>query len=396
LIIGGSRADRLLAADRWEHSGSFRPSSRVVLDPASLPELRPTRAAFPVAEPRLFRVDDLEVAFSFDTSSALRLIVTQSTYTMQKWIDLIGPADRILATADRELLSRNAPEVFTRRGPWRFFDIMEAPTTPITADMHDGQAPSPFQMLDSSVSSVVKLLALASACRERNDFEGARSALEKAAALAPDWEAVHYEAGKFWLASDDMERARNHFQRAADLMPTFSSAFSNLGATLGELDRPEEAVVAFSKALEHDPEGFTILNNIGVVNRELGRLEESERALARVIEWAPGFAFGHYNLGHTRFLRGDYSGALKAYEEGQRCDPDKNRRQGCRLALVRFALDDVDGAERDLWRFADQAPPDQREDLLLEAYEIAEALMQAHPELTARRRFVDRIAAELA
>jgi len=398
LIVGGTRADRLLAADRWEHSGSFRTSSRAVLDPASLPELRPRRAAFPVAEPRLFRIDDLEAAFSFDTSSTLRLIVTQSTYTMQKWIDVLGPADRVVATADRELLSRNAPEVFTRRGPWRFFDITEASTTPFTANTEQGQAPPAFQLSNSSVSpvsSVVKLLAHASACRERNDFEGARSALEKAATLSPDWEAVHYEAGKFWLASDDLERARDHFQRAADLMPTFSAAFSNLGATLGELDRPEEAVVAFAKALEHDPESFTILNNIGVVNRELGRLEESERALVRVTELAPSFVFGHYNLGHTRFLRGDYRGALNAYEEGQRRDPDRNRRQGCRLALVRFALDDVDGAERDLWRFADQAPPDEREDLLLEAYEIAQALMQAHPELASRRGFVDRIAAEL-
>jgi tetratricopeptide (TPR) repeat protein len=192
-----------------------------------------------------------------------------------------------------------------------------------------------------------------------------------------------------------MERARAAFQQAADLMPTFSAAFSNLGATLGELDQPHAAVAAFSRALEHDPESFTILNNVGVVNRDLGRLDESERALARVTAIAPGFVFGHYNLGHTRFLRGDYEGARRAYEEGQRRDPEKNRRQGCRLAMVRFALDDIDGAERDLWRFADQAPADERQDLLLEAYEIAQALVRAHPNLTARQALIDRIASEL-
>jgi tetratricopeptide (TPR) repeat protein len=104
------------------------------------------------------------------------------------------------------------------------------------------------------VSSVVELLRQANACRDRGDRAGARQALDEAIALAPDWEAVHYEDGKFWLASDDMERARDGFQRAADLMPTFSAAFSNLGATLGELDEPERAVAAFSKALESDPE----------------------------------------------------------------------------------------------------------------------------------------------
>ena len=340
-------------------------------------------------------MDDLEAAFEFDPSASLRLIVTQSTYLLQKWIDILGDGDRIVATADREPLKHNAPEAFNRRGPWRFFEVKEIRTTEDTEDPEQFQTfPTP-QPVDASVLSVVDLLKTASACRERNDATGAATALERALHLAPDWEAVHYEAGKLWLACDDMQRARDAFQRAADLMPTFAAAFSNLGATLGELDQPEAAVAAFSTALLHDPESFTILNNIGVVNREIGRLDESERALVRVTEIAPAFVFGHYNLGHTRFLRGDYAGALGAYEEGQRRDPEKNRRQGCRLALVRFALGDLDGAERELWRFADQAPPDEREDLLLEAYEIAQALVRAHPALGSMQHFVDRIAAEL-
>ena len=111
---------------------------------------------------------------------------------------------------------------------------------------------------------------------------------------------------------------------------------------------------------------------------------------------APAFVFGYYNLGHTRFLRGDYAGALQAYEDGQRRDPEKNRRRGCRLALVRSASGDFDGAERDLRRFAHQAPQDEREDLLLEAYEIAQALIRTHPSLTSMQRFIDRITAELS
>src|SRR5262245_41080797 len=399
LLVGGSRADRLRAATDWEHTSGFRPASRLILDPATLQTIRPARSILPIAKPRLVRVDHLETAFAFDATSSLWLIVTQSTYVMQKWIDVLSDGDRIVATADRERLTQNAPEAFTSRGPWRFFGIIEVPERNLTGPAPEAGQSSDFfansPAIDPSVANVVDLLSQASDCRERGDATGAKEALDEALQLAPDWEAVHYEAGKFWLACDEMERARDGFQRAAGLMPTFSAAFSNLGATLGELDQPEAAVAAFSHALEHDPESFTILNNIGVVNRELGRLEESERALTRVTELAPGFVFGHYNLGHTRFLRGDYTGALKAYEEGQHRDPDKNRRQGCRLALVRFALDDVDGAERDLWKFVDQAPPDEREDLLLEAYEIAQALMHAHPELTSRRRFVDRIAAEL-
>jgi tetratricopeptide (TPR) repeat protein len=179
-------------------------------------------------------------------------------------------------------------------------------------------------------------------------------------------------------------------------MPSFSAAFSNLGATLGELGEPAAALAAFRQALAHDPLSFTILNNIGVVSRELGRLDESEAAFRRVIAINPQFVFGHYNLGHTLFLAGRYRDALHAYEEGQRRDPQQNRRQGCRLAVVRFAIGDTAGAERDLWRWADAAPADEREDLLLEAYEIAQALVTQQPALAAQRPFLDRIGAEIA
>ncbi|HEX7794788.1 MAG TPA: tetratricopeptide repeat protein [Vicinamibacterales bacterium] len=324
------------------------------------------------------------------------MIVTQSTYLLQKWIDVLSERDRIVATADRDELMHDAPEAFSRRGPWRLFEIVELSTAEDAEDAEQGQSLTVLRPSDASVLSVVELLRRASNSRERNDSAGAQQALNEALQLAPDWEAVHYESGKFWLASDDMERARDAFQHAADLMPTFSAAFSNLGAVLGELDQPEAAIAAFSQAFLHDPESFTILNNIGVVNREIGRLDESEQALLRVTAMAPAFVFGHYNLGHTRFLRGDYAGALRAYEEGQRRDPERNRRQGCRLALVRFASGDLEGAERDLWSFADQAPRDEREDLLLEAYEIAQALIRTHPSLTSMRRFIDRITAELS
>ncbi len=225
----------------------------------------------------------------------------------------------------------------------------------------------------------------------------AQDAMNQAAsALAPEWEAVPYERGKLWLAYDDMERARDEFRRATDLMPTFSAAFSNLGATLGELDDTEGALAAFEHALAHDSGNFTILNNVGVVSRELGRFDESEAALRRVTALAPEFVFGHYNLGHTLFLAGAYRESLAAYEAGRRRDPEKNRHQGCRLAMARFAAGDAAGAEAEFWREANPAPRGERADLLLEAYEIVAALFAAHPALGVHRPFLDRLGAEIA
>ena len=421
LLLGGAARDRRRAA-RLQVPDTHTP---FVLDARTLPFTRPAAIALPPS-PRALVIDDLELAFPDAQAGGTRLVLTQSSYLLQQWVDRLDEGDRIVATGDRAALMRCAPEALQGRGPWQYFRLidvdrgsgLEAAGSEDAQPLASPQPPAPgpiaailatafcstrpTERLDLCRDAVtrepdaaVAQIALASACRETRDGDAARAALDRAAALAPDWEAIAYESGKLWLVYDDLPRARDAFQRAADLMPTFSAAFSNLGATLGELDEPAAALRAFRQALAHDPLSFTILNNIGVVSRELGRLDESEAALRQVIAINPAFVFGYYNLGHTLFLAGRYDAALAAYDEGQRRDPQHNRRQGCRLALVRFANGDAAGAERDLWRFVDGAPAGEREDLLLEAYEIAHAVLTRHPALAPHRPFLDRIGAEI-
>ena len=45
--------------------------------------------------------------------------------------------------------------------------------------------------------------------------------------------------------------------------------------------------------------------------------------------------------------------------------------------------------------FVSAAPPDERQDLLLEAYEVTHALLTRHPALEPQRPFLDRIGAEI-
>jgi tetratricopeptide (TPR) repeat protein len=418
LILGGSPDDRIRAA-RANIPASHTP---LALDARALPFLRAEDVSIPPA-PRVILIDDVHLAFPDAQTGGTRLVLTQSTYLLQTWVDRLDEGDRIVATADRAALEPCAPEFMQARGCWSAFEVrdLELEASPSS----DGGVPnaSPRSTIPSPIAtllgrafsareaterlrlcreaialepaSAVAHLALASACRENRDGGAARDALERAAALEPEWEAVAYESGKLYLVNDDMAKAREAFQRAADLMPSFSAACSNLGATLGELDEPAAALRAFRQALAHDPRSFTILNNIGVVSRELGRLDESEAALRQVIALNPAFVFGHYNLGHTLFLEERYADAVGAYEEGQRRDPQRNRRQACRLAVVRFAGGDPAGAERDLWHCVNAALPSEREDLLLEAYEVARALLTRHPELEPHRPFLDRIGAEI-
>jgi len=428
LILGGSRDDRRGAA-----FGRVPASHTVVIvDSRTLPFTPPRDVDLPPS-PRVVLVPDIERAFPNAQAGGTHLVLTQSTYLVQTWIDRLASGDRIVTTADRAALGRDAPEALRGRGPWRGFEMVDVDDISAVDDLSTTEDTEEGSRQDltsvSPVSSAVNLLAraytladpaervrlcleavtldrksavaqiaLASAWRETQDASAAREALDRAAALAPDWAAVHYESGKLWLALDDLPRARDGFERAADLMPAFSAACSNLGATLGELGETGAALAAFERAQAHDPDSYTNLNNIGVVSREIGRLDRSEAALRRVVELAPGFVFGHYNLGHTLFLEGKYADALHAYEEGQRLDPEKNRRQGCRLAIVRLANGDISGAERDLRHVSEAAAPEEREDLLLDAYEIAHALQTLQPGLAgdaAYRDFLDRLGSQI-
>ena len=414
LVVGASADDRLGVA------GVHVPATHHAfhVDTRTLPFVRAGSLSLPPA-PRALLLPDVHLAFPDAQTGGTRLVLTQSTYLLQKWIDRLDEGDVIVATADRAALEQCAAEFRHARGPWRAFEIVDggseleargfepSPQSPAPSPIANllaraFAASDPIERLRLCREAVardpaceVSCLALASTLRENRDGGGAREALDRAATLAPDWEAIHYESGKLSLVFDDLQRARDAFQRAADLMPSFSAAYTNLGATLGELDEPAAALKAFRQALAHDPNSFTILNNIGVVCRELGRLDESDAALRRVIAINPGFVFGHYNLGHTLFLAGRYREALGAYEEGRRRDPQENRRQGCRLAVVRFASGDAAGAERDLWRCVAGAAPEEREDLLLEAYEVAHAVLTRHPELEPHRPFLERISAEI-
>ena len=62
---------------------------------------------------------------------------------------------------------------------------------------------------------------------------------------------------------------------------------------------------------------------------------------------------------------------------------------------MRFGNGDAAGAARDLWRCVDEAAADERQDLLLEAYEIAHSLVAQHPALAVHESFLRRIEAEL-
>src|SRR5436190_16521863 len=82
----------------------------VRLDARTLPFMRVDAIVLP-PPPRTVVIDGISAAFPDCQQSGTRLVLTQSTYLMQKWVDRLDEGDRIIATADREALQRCAPEI---------------------------------------------------------------------------------------------------------------------------------------------------------------------------------------------------------------------------------------------------------------------------------------------
>jgi tetratricopeptide (TPR) repeat protein len=349
----------------------------------------------PTPPPRI-RLLGLHRAFPAGQTSGTRLVLTQATYQLQRWLDWLEANPNVVVLGDYSGASAaQAREAFAQRGPWARIAVETVPTQ-IADAARDADAFDPFAPLRVAFehgtaedrwrhsrrlcydypSHPALHLAHASACMELLRLDEAHVAIEHAMALTPDWEAVHFELGKLWLRSEETERAATAFAEAGRLMPSFSAAFSNLGAAFGELERHEEALEALKQALRFDPFGHAILNNIGAAARDLGRLDEAESAFRLAISHAPRFVFAHYNLGHTCFLQGRFADARDAYEAGLAADPQPGARQRCRAGLAHAAAGDAAAAAAYFEQALEASDGDTRAELVNETAAVLEALTQ--------------------
>lgn len=410
LVVGGTRSDRERtvlglaagldadAALEVDTSASLWPFERA---PGSLAAAASGSAAAGGPRTRVVWVRDLARAFPAGQHGGTRLILTQSSYHVQRWLDWLRgrPGTYVVAEAGRSALERGAPEAFARRGPWSRIALVDAAAPHDAASaaprqlpeaatvdapgLHDAfEQPDPLLRLERSAAAAALaptnpalLLALASAQMEVGAVEDALDTNDRALALAPDWEAVHFERGKIWLRIDDAGRAAEAFAAAADLMPALAAAASNLGAALAELDRPDDALAALRRALVHDPYAHTTINNIGVVLRDRGQLEQAEAAFRQAIALAPRFVFGRYNLAHTLFLERRFADAVGTYERAFDLDAQQSPRQRCRLALALAASGRPDEAIDTMHQAVVRLGEPAAAEALSEADETLEALL---------------------
>jgi predicted TPR repeat methyltransferase len=106
-----------------------------------------------------------------------------------------------------------------------------------------------------------------------------------------------------------IRRSRIPRSSAADLQPVLATATE--AHQRGDLEAAERG---YLEALRYEPASGAVWNALGTVLMDGSRLEEAEQAFEKATCSQTIHAPALYNLGRLRQLRGDFHGALSAYE----------------------------------------------------------------------------------
>lgn len=87
----------------------------------------------------------------------------------------------------------------------------------------------------------------------------------------------------------------------------------------GQLEQALEAYEAITAA---EPSNAWAYSRVGAIMAQWERVDEAEAALSRAIELDRKLAQAHSNLGNIYYVRGDYEGALRKYQDAIAINPD--------------------------------------------------------------------------
>lgn len=145
---------------------------------------------------------------------------------------------------------------------------------------------------------------------------------EAAVGLAPDESLPHYALAHVRYDRNDFSGAREALDEAIRLDPDDPNQSALLAQLFAHDARWEQALAAAEEGLAIDPEHTGCTNLRVLALRQLGRTAEAASALGRALERAPENAPTHANQGWACLQAGDQPRALEHFREALRLDPN--------------------------------------------------------------------------
>ncbi|WP_435626906.1 tetratricopeptide repeat protein [Candidatus Ferrigenium straubiae] len=151
---------------------------------------------------------------------------------------------------------------------------------------------------------------LGAAANQLGRSADALASLQKAAALLPDDEEVHYNLGSTLHNLGRLDEAAASYRRTLAIRPNYVEAHNNLGNTLKDMGQLDEAAASYRRALQIRPGYAEAHCNLGNTLSELGQPIDAEASLRLALQIRPDFVEALNSLALLLNAQGDPATAL--------------------------------------------------------------------------------------
>ena len=210
---------------------------------------------------------------------------------------------------------------------------------------------------DANVLQATKIYKAASKKIRRNDISGAIAEYETAISLNPKYVDAYKGLALAHLNNGNYDMAIVYFSKAlsmdslnSDLIKNLSFAYVHRGAGKCDAEDFPAAVSDYTKALEYNQKDATLYDDLGAVYLKMGNYDLALKNFDTALSIQPGYesallnkAQAYRSMGHKKFERSDYPGAISDYEGSLIFNP-KDDDVYNQLALSFIKLGDFDKA----------------------------------------------------
>ncbi len=119
--------------------------------------------------------------------------------------------------------------------------------------------------------------------------------------------------------------------------PKNVKALVELGNIYFDSNQADKAIENYSRALELEPRNPDVRTDMGIMYRRKGQFDKAVTEFKKAAEADPKHVNSRYNLGVVLLHdKGDLKGAVKAWEDYLKVDPDSPRAQNIRTQLEKM------------------------------------------------------------
>ncbi len=114
-------------------------------------------------------------------------------------------------------------------------------------------------------------------------------------------------------------------------------AWVELGNLYFDSDRPKESIEAYSRYLAVKPDNPDVRTDMGIMYRKLGQFDRALEEFRKAAQSDPKHINSRYNIGLVLLHdKGDIKGAIKAWEDYLKVDPNSERARRIRAQIEKM------------------------------------------------------------